>query len=68
LNSSLLQLTNAYCIVEDIRNKMDIESLKTKGLLIQLGKSTAPVDADLKDETGKLLYVHRVSTYMIFKF
>ena len=54
--------------MEDISNKTDVENLKTEGRHIQLGKSTLFIEADLKDETGKLLYAHGVSTCMIFKF
>lgn len=40
--------------------------MKAEGRLIHLGKSTALVEADLKDENGKL-YAHGVSTCMIFQ-
>jgi uncharacterized protein (TIGR00369 family) len=39
--------------------------MKAEGRLIHLGKSTALVEADLRDEEGKLLYAHGVSTCMI---
>jgi uncharacterized protein (TIGR00369 family) len=38
--------------------------LKAEGRLIHLGKSTALVEADLKDQTGRL-YAHAVSTCML---
>jgi uncharacterized protein (TIGR00369 family) len=42
--------------------------LIAEGRLIHHGKSTALVEADLKDESGNLLYAHGVSTCMIFNF
>ena len=39
--------------------------LKAEGRLIHIGKSTAFVEADLKDESGRL-YAHAVSTCMLF--
>lgn len=41
--------------------------MKAEGRLIHFGKSTALMEADLKDDKGKL-YAHGVSTCMIFKF
>jgi uncharacterized protein (TIGR00369 family) len=38
--------------------------MKAQGRLIHLGKSTALLEADLRDEEGKL-YAHGVSTCMI---
>lgn len=40
--------------------------LKSTGKIIHLGKTTALVEADLKDEQGKV-YAHGISTCMIFK-
>jgi uncharacterized protein (TIGR00369 family) len=42
----------------------NIGILKAEGRLIHLGRSTALVEADLKDQTGRL-YSHAVSTCMI---
>ncbi len=39
--------------------------MKSTGKIIHLGKTTALVEADLKDEAGKV-YAHGVSTCMIF--
>src|SRR6186713_2804717 len=39
--------------------------LKAEGRLIHLGRSTALVEADLKDQTGRL-YSHATSTCMLF--
>lgn len=39
--------------------------MKAEGRIIHSGKSTALIEADLKDEEGKL-YAHGVSTCMIF--
>lgn len=41
--------------------------MKAEGRLIHLGKSTALIEADLKDDQGRL-YAHGVSTCMILKF
>ncbi|CAD0004719.1 PaaI family thioesterase [Flavobacterium chungangense] len=41
--------------------------MKAEGRIIHLGKSIALVEADLKDDQGKL-YAHSVSTCMILKF
>lgn len=41
--------------------------LKAEGRIIHLGRTTALVEADLKDDNGTL-YAHGVSTCMIFKF
>lgn len=40
--------------------------LKAEGRLIHLGKSTALVEADLKDDSGRL-YAHAISTCMLFQ-
>lgn len=40
--------------------------MKTEGRLIHLGKTTALIEADLKDEAGAL-YAHGVSTCMLLK-
>jgi uncharacterized protein (TIGR00369 family) len=42
--------------------------LIAEGRILHLGKTTALVEADLKDEAGNLLYAHGLSTCMIFKF
>ncbi len=44
---------------------MDSGQLKSTGKIIHLGKTTALVEADLKDEQGTI-YAHGVSTCMIF--
>lgn len=40
--------------------------MKAEGRIIHSGKTTALIEADLRDEAGKL-YAHGTSTYMIFK-
>lgn len=68
---SLLPAGTGYSTLELKVNFVGMVTLKNKGLLaigrvIHLGKSTALVEADLKDDEGKV-YAHATSTCMIFK-
>lgn len=67
---SVLPLGQAYTTLElkvNFLKAVTVNSgkLKSAGRIIHLGKTTALVEADLKDDTGKL-YAHGVSTCMIF--
>lgn len=69
---STLPLGLAYTTIELKVNFTKAVSQKcgkmiAEGRIIHQGKSTALVEADLKDEDGKL-YAHGVSTCMIFNF
>lgn len=67
---SALQLGQAYTTLELKVNFLKAVTIKSgkitsTGKIIHLSKSTALVEADLKDEEGRL-YAHGVSTCMIF--
>lgn len=67
---SALELGQAYTTLELKVNFLKAVTtrsgkIRSTGKIIHLGKSTALVEADLKDEEGRL-YAHGVSTCMIF--
>lgn len=71
LQSKLLQ-GSAYTTLELKVNFLkavtsECGKLKAEGRIIHMGRTTALVEADLKDDGGTL-YAHGISTCMIFKF